>query len=69
MFTKIRSLRKPDHPVLVAGNVAEGIGGVFTIVSLIYTALLYGASIALIMSIIYVVVVAIIAFMSAYHLV
>lgn len=69
MLTKIRSLRKPDHPVLVLGNIAEGFGGIFTVVSLIYTAIMYGATVALVLSIIYVVVVALIAFFSAYHLV
>lgn len=68
MLNKIRTWRKPQHPVLTLGNVLEGCFGVFSAISLIYTATIYGWSLALVLSIIYIVVVALIAFTSAYHL-
>lgn len=65
---RIRKLRKPAHPVLTLGNTIEGVFGVFTAISLVWTAITYGWSVALFLSICYVVAVAIVAFMSAYHL-
>lgn len=66
--TMVRQYRTTNHPVLATGNLVEGILGVLAIGSAIYSIIVYGWAVSLILSLLYTAAVTVIALMSAYHL-